>query len=104
MATQRHQKFAGETLIAGVNFTDRLTDGDTLTGTPTAVVSPSGPTIGTVSKNASIVTILLESVAINCAALFSVAGGTAGITYTITVTAATTSGQTLIETCTLSVL
>jgi len=103
MATQIQSKTEGETLVAAVNFSDRLTDGDTLTGTPTAVVSPSGPTLGAAAKNATTLTILLDSVAANLAVLYTIAGGAAGVTYTVTVTATTTSGQTLVERCVVKV-
>jgi len=103
MASQLHTKLAAETLTIGVDFSTRLVDGDTLTGTPTATVSPSGPTLSGVQRNASAVTILSQSVPANQAVIVTVAGGTAGVTYTITVTAQTTSGQTMVERCTLRV-
>ena len=103
MAQQIHTKVAGETLVLGVNYAPRLLDGDLLTGTPTAVASPSGPTLSNQQLNSSTVTILRESVSANRAVLVTVAGGTAGTTYVITVTAQTVSGQTLIERCIVEV-
>lgn len=103
MAQQIHTKLAGETLVAGVNYAPRLLDGDQLTGTPTAVASPAGPALSNIQINSATVTILREAVSANRAVLVTVAGGTAGTTYVITVTAQTVSGQTLIERCTVKV-
>lgn len=79
----------GETRNGKVSFTDILDTGEVLTGTPTVTVSPSGPTISNAAVNTSAVTVDGESVAIGHAVTFKVTGGTAGTTYTLTVTAST---------------
>lgn len=103
MAQQIHTKKAGETLVGAVNFSPRLIDGDLLTGTPTATVSPSGPTVNNAQRNTTALTMLRETVAVNKAVLFTIAGGTAGTTYVVTVTAQSVSGQTMVERCTVKV-
>lgn len=103
MATQFYTKLAGEKLVAGVDFSDRLIDGDLLTGTPTAVAAPSGPTISAVARNTVAVTILGASVVANKAVLFTIAAGTPETTYVVTVTALTVSGQELVERCSVRV-
>lgn len=63
---------------------------DTLTGTPTVAVSPSGPTLASAAISGSQV-------------LVTISGGTDATDYTLTFTATTTGGSTLVETITLKV-
>lgn len=93
MATEIYTKKVAEVLIAGCDFRSRLVDGDLLSGTPTAAVSPSGLTLGSPSRNAAPVTILLATVAANQAVLVPVSGGAAGQSYKITIEVDTVSGQ-----------
>jgi hypothetical protein len=84
-----------------VSFVNELEDGDLLTGTPTITVSPSGPTL-----SAAIVNTASKHIEIpdkehwakpGQAVQFSVAGGTAAVTYTISVQCNTEGGQNPLE-------
>ena len=82
------RKKAGASRTYDVDFTQygELRAGEDLTGTPTTSVSPSsgGPTCSGHTTSGNKVR-------------FRIAGGTAGVTYTITVTVSTDGGNTLQE-------
>ncbi len=105
-APQVQQKAASEVRNVAVSFAGKLDDGELLTGTPTVTVSPTGPTIASESVSAEALTINGESVAAGAAVQFRVSGGTAGVTYTITVSCATDASpaQTLRGKVTLEVV
>jgi hypothetical protein len=63
---------------------------DTLTGTPTVAVSPTGPTLASAAISGTEVRV-------------TVSGGTDDTDYTLTFTVSTTAGSTLVETITLQV-
>lgn len=88
-------KMAADTLQLAMDFGDQpeLNQGQTITGTPTASVSPSGPTISAVALNSNGYQVNLTA-----------AGGTAGTDYTVTVTVVLSGGSTLARTGILHVL
>lgn len=93
-APQRHTISVGETRLVRVNFTENLSSGVTLTGTPTvAEVTTTDLTIGSKALNGSEYTDLDgASVAASCGVQFTVAGGTAAHSpYEIAITVATNS-------------
>lgn len=100
-------KHSGEIIRVPVDFTNLLTSGVTLTGTPTVAASPSGLTISGVAVNDSAISLPSPNagvtIAIGKAVLFTVAGGTSGTDYVVTVTAVTSTGQTRVITGTLQV-
>jgi hypothetical protein len=97
----------GEVQVAAIDFTDRLDSDETLSGTPTAVVSQvsgatdaDGISTSSVAANTGIAEIDGEDVAIGKAVMFTVtcaSDAASGSTYQILVTASTTEGQTLKE-------
>lgn len=97
-------KSASETRVASVSFAQVLDSGVTLSGTPTVTGSPSGLTISSAQRNSSAVTINGASVAANTAVLFTAAGGSAGQTYTITVSVGTSASETLVRRVRLKVV
>ncbi len=104
-AEQIQAKTANEVRNLAANFTDKLDTGETLTGTPTVTVSPSGVTASTVAVSTEALTILGESVAIGKAVTCSVSGGSAGTRYTLTIQCGTNASpaQTLEVSCLLDV-
>lgn len=84
--------FDGEVRIASVSFIGLLDDGESLSGTPTAVeLTTSDLTISNESINSKALTINNKSVAKNKAVQFKFLGQKAGTTYTIEVTCGTDS-------------
>ena len=55
LAPQRYTKHPDETRAATYSFRHKLSPGDTLSGTPTIVVSPSGLTVSNIALNAAVV-------------------------------------------------
>jgi hypothetical protein len=96
-ALQHHQKAAGETRAVAVDYRGLLDDDELLSGSPSASGSPSGLTISSVAKNTTAITVDGSSVPVSQAVQFLVAGGTAGLTYTITVTCNSDGGQVALE-------
>lgn len=93
-APQIESKAPGEAVDAIISFTGKLAAGDTLTGTPTCVSSPTGLSFDQVAYNTANEDVAGETVAASRAVKFRVSGGAAGTLYEITVTApSTTSGQ-----------
>lgn len=90
-------KSAQETRTVSVSFAKVLDSGVALSGTPTVAGTPSGLTLSNVQKNASAITVDGASVAINNAVQFTCAGGYIGQTYTLTVTVATSAGETIVR-------
>lgn len=86
---------ADETRKLSVSFANRLESGETLTGTPTVTVSPTGPTLGSPSINASSLTINGRTNTAGQAIQFTITDCTSGQTYQLTVTASTTADQVL---------
>lgn len=103
-ADQRWVKDANEVLLGVANFIPLMASGDTLTGTPTVAVSPSGPTLGTPTKNSTTLSdINGNTLSANQGVQFTVTGGTANTDYVITVTCSTTNGATRVMKINLSV-
>ena len=102
-AEERRVQISTESVLRAVNFTGILADGETLSGTPTVTVSPSGSlTVASVAVNvATYVNDHGTTVAVGKAVQFRVSTATAGTEYTLTVTCATTSGDTRAVKCTL---
>lgn len=92
-----------ETRNCGVSFIPKLRSGQSLTGTPTVAISPSGPTISDVARNSSALDINGVSVPASKAVAFKITGCTEGEDYTITVSCAddSTPAETLEVTCDL---
>jgi len=106
-APQAHHKAAGETRNVPVDYRGKLDAGELLTGTPTVTASPTGLTIANVAVNTETLTINDASCVAGQAVQFTVAGGVAGVTYTITTKCDSTStpAQVGLEVrCTLKVL
>lgn len=106
IAPQTQSKTAAEVRNASVSFVNVLDVGELLTGTPTVTSDgASPPTFSDKVVNTAALTILGKDVAIGQAAQFKITDGTAGQTYTITVTGISnaTPAQTLVATLTLTV-
>mgnify|MGYP001563283953 FL=1 len=82
----------GDVEMVAIDYTDHLDSGETLTGTPTATLIDTGSlVISNVGLNAAAKTILGRTVAISCAVQFRVLSQASGATYTVRVSATTTS-------------
>lgn len=107
MAAETIAKYANEVLNAAVDFRGRLESGESLSGTPTVVSSPSGISPTNIAVTVSTKTINGKSVPAGKAITFKVpAGGTVGTTYELLVTCDTNStpAQTVQEKCYLTIL
>lgn len=99
-------KKAAEVRTFTVEFSDKLLADELLSGTPTveevgsSELTISGPEL-TVSPSDIFAKVFIPT---SRGALFTVAGGVAGTTYTIRVTAETDDGQTLISQIQLRVI
>lgn len=104
-AIARRYKGASEVRNCAVDFSRKLDVGESLTGTPTVTISPTGPTLSDKAVNTSALTINGDVVPIGSAVQFKVTGGTAGV-YTITATCGTTAtpAQTLEVRCSLEIV
>lgn len=89
-------KLAAETLNAGIDMTERLASGETLSGTPT-VTGSSDITLSAKAVNATTTNILGTSIAVGKAVLFTVAGGVAGTEYEINISCTSSSSQVVSE-------
>ena len=99
-APELPRKSPGDTDAGAVNFVLDLRAGELLAGTPTvAEQTTSALTISNVGRNSSTVTIAGEEAAANQAVVFTVAGGVAGVLYSLKVTATTdaTDARTLVR-------
>lgn len=94
-------KSPNETRLAAVSFSGCLDSGETLTGTPT--ITATGLTLASKQVSGGALTIDGVSVPAGEAVTFTIAGGTAGTKYTITIVVSTTAGQTLERFVTLQV-
>ena len=102
-------KAAAETRTVSVDYTDKLDDTESLTGSPVfAEVTSSDLTITGAQLNSGTVVINNETVAANNAAQCQVAGGTSGTTYTVSITVSTNAtspgAQTFVDTIKLEVV
>ena len=91
---QRHTLSVGATRVIRVDFTDQLDEGASITGTPTAVEqTTSDLTIDNVAATTADYTddYTRATVSAGKAVLFRVAGGSAGDTHTVLVTAVSDS-------------
>lgn len=101
-----HNKKAAEIRTFKVPFSDKLHADELLSGTPTvaevgtAALTISSPEL-TVSPLAVMGNVFIPT---SLGVQFTVAGGVAGTTYTIRITAETDDGQTLINEVTLRVI
>lgn len=98
-------KAVGETRHVAVDMRGKLDTGEDLTGTPTIVeVTTAHLTLSNKAISDEDLTINGDTVPAAQAVQFTVSGGTAGISYTIRITVATTLGQTIIENLSLGVV
>lgn len=89
--TKLAKKFtASRSYFADFSQYAELREGDALTGAPTVTTSPTGLTLS-------------GAVVAGGGVMFRAQGGTAGVEYTISISCATTSGNTLAEDVVLSV-
>jgi hypothetical protein len=102
---EHNRKSPGDTANYAMDCTELLTSAEVLTGTPTVADATAVLTISSVSVNAAALTDDGNTIAIGKAVKFTVAGGVAGTTYPLTVSAATdsTPAQTIVRTCILEV-
>ena len=85
-------KLSGETVPVGIDFSDLLASGETLTGTPTASISPPGPTASSVAVTASAFTSVAgNTIATGKGISLLLAGGQPGNRHTLTITCGTTT-------------
>ena len=90
-ARERLKITANETRNVAINCIGELDASETLTGTPTITVSPTGPTLSNKAVNTSTLTIAGVSCTAGQALQCKITGCTAGYTYTITASCGTTS-------------
>lgn len=90
-APQRQTMSASETRLVSIDFTNKLDSGESLTGTVTTTVSPTGPTISNAAVSSGALTINGATVAAGKAVQFKITGVTAATTYTVTASVATDS-------------
>lgn len=88
-------KHSGETRNAAVAMSGCLDSGETLTGTPTITDAANVLTLTNKAVSGATLTIDGVSVPAGEAVTFTVAGGTDGTLYTITITCGTSAGQTV---------
>lgn len=86
-----YPKSVTEALNVAVDCTTGLRPDETITGTPTSVVSPSGLTLANIAVNAAALEIDGKTVAIGKAITFKATAGTAGVTYEVALWAATSA-------------
>lgn len=96
LAPQRPSMAAAEVRGAAVNFSGKLDQGELLTGTPTASASPGTLTCSSARVSTAALTINGRLVTLGKAVQLTLSGGVAAVEYTVTVTAQTTLGQTLV--------
>jgi hypothetical protein len=90
-------KRASETVLVPVDFTDRLDENTTLSGTPTVEeLYANSLTISSISISGA-TAFDWRPIAANKALTFLLAGGTAGTEYTLRVTVSTDDSQTLMK-------
>jgi len=102
-------KASTETRTISCDYTAKLDEGESLTGTPTiAEVTTTDLTITGAQLNSGSLTINNETVAASKAVQCQVAGGTSGSTYSIKITVSTDASspgaQTFVDTIKLEVL
>lgn len=102
-APQRPDKPAAAVRRCAVSFAGQLDQGELLIGTPTLSASGAGLTVYSPAVSAAALTLNGRLVPAGRAVEFWAGGGTAGVEYTVTVTAQTTLGQTLIGRVTIFV-
>ncbi len=107
-APQVHTIFAGEDRslthgFIGLDGESPLATAELITGTPTIVASPVGPTIDAIAVNTSTVTCEGVSHVAGKAVQFRVTGCTANTTYRLKITATTdaAAANTIIDHCNL---
>lgn len=95
-------KHSSESLLFGVDFTKLLAAGEMLSGTPTVLVAPTGPTVSGITVNSQPFTNDDgAAVAAGAGVQFRAAGGISPTDYLLTVTCGTTAGNTRTVVCTL---
>lgn len=105
--SQQYTKEAGETANMIVSF-EHLLDKDasineTISSVSSVAVSPSGPTVTNSDVTTVVRKVLGRNVEAGKAVTFTVAGGTNGTTYTLTITVVTSGGQTRVRKITMPV-
>ena len=100
-APQRPVMHSSEIRNGAVSYVGLLqeTPVELLTGTPTATVTPTGPTLSNLAVSTSTTKINGTDVITGKAVTFKVLGGSAGTEYVVTITASTdtTPAQTLVR-------
>lgn len=97
---QRAYKFAGETLVMSIDLTNRMSESETIQGTPTVtsvIEGESGEstlTLTSPAANASVQKFPWGNVAIGKAINVTVAGGVTGKTYRVKFVWATQTAST----------
>ena len=106
LARERHTQREAEVRTSHASFDEFLEDGELLTGTPTLTVSPAGLTADTPALTTGDVDISGRSVAAARAVSVRISGGTEGVSYIVTVTAASdgSPAQTIELDCPVSVV
>ena len=82
IAEEVHAKTVYEVKYYNFDFVDELETGETITGSPAVSISPTGPTLGTPSINGTEVQV-------------KITGGTAGVSYLVTMKIATSAGESI---------
>jgi hypothetical protein len=105
IAKQLRTKAAAETKDLVIDCASALADAEAITGTPTVTVSPPDDlTVTGIAVNESVLTEPgYPDAQIGQAIQFFVGAGTAGTTYTLTITYDTDAGQDLEAVCKLRV-
>ena len=97
-------KHPSESRVYGIDFTRLLATGETLTGSPTVTVSPSGVTASGAAVNSA--TFLDDdgvTIAIGKGVQVRLAGGSDGADYLVTFSVGTSQSNTLVAVGTLQV-
>lgn len=95
MIIQTRSKSASEVRTCAMRMQPEMATSETITGTPTIASSPSGLTFGSITVTAAAMRIDGVLTPTGQGVTFTVSGGTSGQTYTITVSCATSAGQTI---------
>ena len=103
-ASRPKVKHPGESILFGVDLSRLLATGESLSTVSALTALPSGLTLsGQAVNGTSFADDEGGTVAVGKGAQFRVAGGSAGVDYTLTVTVTTTAGNTRVAVCVLQV-
>lgn len=97
-------KHPSESRVYGVDFTRLLAVGETLTGSPTVTVAPSGVTAsGSVVNSSTFLDDDGVTIAVGKGVQVRLAGGSDGSDYVVTISVGTSQSNTLVVVATLQV-